>query len=147
MELSFDTILNAIGLIFGGSAIGGLLTWKITRRKAMADAATAEAEAEQKKAEAEQEKQNYYQQIIDDISKDRDYYKAERDEMRTKLDSVFDELRELKKVGEEERQSLRMTIDSLNAKVDSMIPNLCFRKGCISRITTERCVTAKKTKK
>ena len=149
MEITIDTILNVAGLIFGGGALGGLLTWKFTRRKAMADAETAEAEAEQKKAEAEQERQNYYQQIIDDISKDRDYYKQERDELRGKLDNVFDELRELKKTGEEERANLRTTIDTLTHRVDSMIPLLCFNKECQMRVSTnESCAAkAKKQKK
>jgi len=147
MEITIDTILNVAGLIFGGGALGGLLTWKFTRRKAMADAETAEAEAEAKKAEAEQERQNYYQQIIDDISKDRDYYKQERDELRGKLDNVFDELRELKKTGEEERASLRTTIDTLTRRVDSMIPLLCFNKECQMRIATnETCAANKKRK-
>ena len=137
MEITIDTILNVAGLIFGGGALGGLLTWRFTRRKAMADAESTEAEAEAKKAEAEQERQNYYQQIIDDISKDRDYYKQERDELRGKLDNVFDELRKLKKTGEEERASLRTTIDTLTRRVDSMIPYLCFNKECLKRITSE----------
>lgn len=147
MEITIDTILNIAGLIFGGGALGGLLTWKFTRRKAMADADSAEAEAEAKKAEAEQERQNYYQQIIDDISKDRDYYKQERDELRGKLDNVFEELRELKKTGEEERASLRTTIDTLTRRVDSMIPYLCFNKECHMRIasdTSDKCPKRKK---
>lgn len=151
MEITIDTILNVAGLIFGGGALGGLLTWRFTRRKAQAEAIEAEAEAEQKKAEAEQERQNYYQQIIDDIAKDRDYYKTERDNLRQKLDSIAQEVSEIKRTGEEERSRLQLTIESLTQKVDSMEPKLCYRMECPNRLaaTDIKCIknTAKKKEK
>ena len=52
MEIGLDTILNIGGWLLGGGSIGGILTWRFTRRKAKAEALEAEAEAEQKKAEA-----------------------------------------------------------------------------------------------
>ena len=65
MEITFDSIINLFGLFIGGGSIVSLVTWKIARRKAVAEAKQAEAvatqaEAEAKKAEAEalQEKQN-----------------------------------------------------------------------------------------
>ena len=85
MEL-FDSFTNILSLLFGGSLIS-IVTWKFARRKAAAEAKQAEAEAKQaeaeakqKEAEAAQEKQEYYQRMVDDIAKDRDYYKGERDE-------------------------------------------------------------------
>lgn len=97
MEITIDTILNIGGLLLGGGSLGGLLTWRFTRRKANADAISAEAEAEQKKAEAEQELQNYYKHIIDDIAKDRDYYKHDRDELRSRLDLMEEQVRGLQR--------------------------------------------------
>ena len=83
-----SSIPDWLSLLFGGSIIS-IVTWKFARRKAAADALRAEAEAKQaeaeaKKAEAEamKEKQDYYQQMAEDLSKDRDYYKHERDEYR-----------------------------------------------------------------
>lgn len=136
MEITIDTILTVGGWLFGGGALGGLLTWRFTRRKAKAEALEAEAEAEQKKAEAEQERQNYYQQIIDDIAKDRDYYKTERNELRGRLDSITQEVSEIKRTGEEERSRLQLTIESLTQKVDSMEPKLCYMEDCPNRMAS-----------
>lgn len=98
-----ETILNILGYVSGG----GLLvfaTWKFAKRKAAAEAKQAEAVAKQAEAEAERaraqamlEKQNYYQQMADDISKDRDYYKQERDEMRRTIKSYDERIDELER--------------------------------------------------
>lgn len=88
MDISIDTILTIAGWIFGGGAIGGVLTWKYTRRKAKAEAESAEAETAEKK-------QDYYQQVIEDIAHDRDYYKGERNELRGRLDEMDNKFREL----------------------------------------------------
>ena len=126
MEITIDTILNVVGWLFGGGALGGLLTWRFTRRKAKAEALEAEAEAEQKKAEAEQERQNYYQQIIDDIAKDRDYYKNERNELRGRLDSMAETIR-----------VLQTEVAKNGRKLDCLRPFLCGRTGCKDRICVE----------
>ena len=65
----FDSITNILSLLFGGSVIS-IVTWRYARRK-------AEAEAKQAEAEAKKGDQDYYQQMIDDVAKDRDYYKKE----------------------------------------------------------------------
>ena len=126
MEITLDTILNIGGWLFGGGALGGLLTWRFTRRKAKADAISAEAEAEAEKAKAEQERQNYYQQIIDDIAKDRDYYKQERDELRGRLDSMAATIRDL-----------QMEVAKNGRKLECLRPFLCGRSGCKDRICVE----------
>lgn len=140
MEITIDTILNVAGLIFGGGAFGGLLTWRFTRRKAQAEAIEAEAEAEQKKAEAEQERQNYYQQIIDDIAKDRDYYKQERDELRCRLDSM-----------EEQVRGLQRDVARNGRMVESLRPFMCADLACKLRkrvtISEEGEISEEKPKK
>ena len=123
MEISIDTILNIGGWLFGGGALGGLLTLRFTRRKAQAEAIEAEAEAEQKKAEAEQERQNYYQQIIDDIAKDRDYYKTERDELRGRLDSMEGQVRDLQR-----------DVARNGRVVESLRPFICTDLSCKKRL-------------
>ena len=95
MEI-FESVTNMLSLLFGGSLIS-IVTWKFARRKADAEAKKAEAEAKAAEAEAQQEKQNYYQQIIDDIAKDRDYYKRDRDEQRTRMDDMDVKFRELQR--------------------------------------------------
>ena len=75
----FDSITNILSLLFGGSVIS-IVTWRYARRK-------AEAEAKQAEAEAKKGDQDYYQQMMDDIAKDRDYYKKERDCMRDTIKS------------------------------------------------------------
>ena len=123
MEISIDTILNIGSWLFGGGALGGLLTWRFTRRKAKAEAIEAEAEAEQKKAEAEQERQNYYQQLIEDIAKDRDYYKSERDELRGRLDSMEGQVRDLQR-----------DVARNGRVVESLRPFICTDLSCKKRL-------------
>lgn len=124
MEL-FDSFTNILSLLFGGSLIS-IVTWKFARRKAAAEAKQAEAvakqaeaEAEQKKAEAEQERQNYYQQIIDDIAKDRDYYKHERDEYRETIKGYDVRI-----------DALERTVARNGRMVESMRPFTCADLNC-----------------
>lgn len=119
MDISIDTILNIGGWLFGGGALGGILTWKFTRRKAKAEADTAEAEADQ-------ERQNYYQQLIDDLAKDRDYYKSSRDELRSRQDATDEKIREL-----------QMEVAKNGRKLECLRPFLCGRSGCKERICVE----------
>ena len=141
MEITIDTLLNIAGLV-GSGGVGGFFVWKWQRRKAKAEAETAEVNMAK-------EVQDIYQQalkdkdeevadknrIIDELREDRDRYKKNSEEMREKLENVIRELKEIKQTGEDERAKLQMTIDTLTHKVDSMEPNLCFRKDCIDRIS------------
>lgn len=114
-----------LSLLFGGSLIS-VITWRFARQKAAAEAKEAEAhakqaEAEAKKAEAEaqQEKQNYYQQIIDDMMKDRDYYKGERDEYRAVIRQSNERMDQL------ERNQARQ-----GRMIEAMRPFLCADLSC-----------------
>ena len=62
MEITLEAIISVIGLLAGGTGIGGFFVWKYTKRKAQAEAKQAEAEAAKAEAEVSTEKQNYYQQ-------------------------------------------------------------------------------------
>jgi chromosome segregation ATPase len=83
----FDSISNILSLLFGGSVIS-IFTWKIARRKANAEATQAEIEA----AKA---KQDYYQQMMEDLSKDRDYWKHSYEEMRDIIRKYDERIAEL----------------------------------------------------
>ena len=117
----FESITNILSLLFGGSLIS-IVTWKFARRKADAEAKKAEAEAKAAEAEAQQEKQIYYQQIIDDIAKDRDYYKRDRDEQRTRMDEMDVKFRELQR---DVARNARM--------VEAMRPLMCADLKCKMR--------------
>ena len=114
----FESITNILSLLFGGSVIS-IVTWRFARRKAYAEAKQAEAEARKAEAEAQQEKQNYYQQIIDDIAKDRDYYKHERDEYRETIKGYDVRI-----------DALERTVARNGRMVESMRPFTCADLSC-----------------
>lgn len=107
----FESVSNILSLLFGGSVIS-IFTWKIARRKANAEATQAEIEA----AKA---KQDYYQQMMEDLSKDRDYWKHSYEEMRDII-RKYDE-----RIAELERQVARNS-----RQVANMRPFVCGNLQC-----------------
>ena len=132
MEMEIGSITDILSLLFGGSVIS-IVTWKFARRKANAEAKQAEAEARKAEAEAQQEKQNYYQQIIDDIAKDRDYYKQERDELRANLDKLTRSVIEWKQQTEQTIDELRMKVARNDRRLDAVRHMLCEDMACKRR--------------
>lgn len=112
MDIQLDAILNIAEWLFGGAALGGLATWGYTRRKAKAEAELTEADVTEKK-------QDYYQRIIEDVSKDRDYYKEERNELRGRLDDMDNKFREL-----------QFEVARNGRMVELMRPFLCTNLKC-----------------
>ena len=123
MEITLEAIISIVGLLAGGTGIGGFMVWKYTKRKAQAEGKQAEAEAAKAEAEAATEKQNYYQQIIDDVAKDRDYYKQERDEYRMTI-----------KRYDERINHLERAVARNGRMVEAMRPFLCGDMKCQRRI-------------
>lgn len=123
MEITLEAIISIVGLLAGGTGIGGFFVWKYTKRKAQAEAKQAEAEAAKAEAEAATEKQNYYQQIIDDVAKDRDYYKQERDEYRMTI-----------KRYDERINHLERAVARNGRMVEAMRPFMCGDLKCPNRI-------------
>ena len=132
MEI-LDSLTNILSLLFGGSLIS-VITWKFARRKAYAEAKQAEAEARKAEAEAQQEKQNYYQQIIDDIAKDRDYYKQAYQDMRERTDKLAKSVTDWRLESEDERMTLKRDVMRLGRKVDAMTPFMCGDLKCKKRV-------------
>ena len=73
MEITLDSIIGILGLLFGGGAVGGIFTWRWQRAKAKAEAKQAEVEVTEKEAEAKakeiemaQKVQDTYQQMLED---------------------------------------------------------------------------------
>lgn len=129
MEISISDIISVASLLLGGGGIGWFFSWKFTRRKEL-------AEAEQAETTAAKEMQDMYQQLIDDVKKDRadqreyieelkadrNHLRQERNELRDRLDSTDARIREL-----------QISVDRNEAQIKKMLPFLCFVQGCKKR--------------
>lgn len=128
-----------LSLLFGGSLIS-VITWRFARQKAAAEAKEAEAKAKQAEAEAEKakaealiEKQNYYQQMVKDVTKDRDYYKQDRDEQRDKLDKLSRSVIEWKRETDQTIDDLRRQVARNGRQMEAMRPFMCADLKCKKR--------------
>jgi hypothetical protein len=149
MEISLESIISLVGLLSGGGAIGGLLSWKYARKKAKAEALQAEAEAEKAKVETSQATaemmktiQDGYQQMISDMKANLDEQKqyseeqniAEIKEDRVHLRKERDELRKRQDDLEETVRNLQFRVARNCRMVEFMRPFLCGREGCAIRV-------------
>ena len=50
MEITLESIISLVGLLLGGTGIGGFFFWKQKKRKELAEARLAEAEAKLKES-------------------------------------------------------------------------------------------------
>lgn len=130
MEITFADIISVISLLLGGGGVGYLLSWRYNRRK-------EKAEVEQAETTAAKEMQDMYQQLIEDVKRDRDEQKTyivelkedrqhlrqERDDLRTRLEQV-----------EEMVHSLQIAVARNGRMVEAMRPMLCGRRGCKDRV-------------
>ena len=123
MEITLEAIISIVGLLAGGTGIGGFFVWKYTKRKAQAEAKQAEAEAAKAESEAANDKLDYYQKIIDGVARDRDYYKQERDEYRMTI-----------KRYDERINHLERAVARNGRMVEAMRPFLCGDMKCQRRI-------------
>lgn len=123
MEVTFGDIISAITMLLGGGGIGWFLTYKYAVQKEAAGAA--------------KEMQDMYQEMVEDVKRDRDEQKTyivelkedrkhlrqERDELRNRLDQVEERIRDLQ------------TAVARNGRmVEAMRPFLCGRRGCKDRM-------------
>ena len=122
MEITIDTLISLLGLFIGGGG-GAFFTWRYMRRKAKAEAIQAEVEAAK-------EKQDYYQQIIEDVAKDRDYYKGERDEVRERMDKMARSFMDWRMEADKDRMEMKLEIARLGRKVEVMAPFMCGDLQC-----------------
>lgn len=123
MEITLEAIISIVGLLAGGTGIGGFFVWKYTKRKAQAEAKQAEAEAAKAESEAANDKLDYYQKIIDGVARDRDYYKQERDEYRMTI-----------KRYDERINHLERAVARNGRMVEAMRPFLCGDLKCPNRV-------------
>ena len=101
------TWIELLSLLIGTSGLTGLIvsivTLKYARSKAESEAKSAEAGAQGAQAEADMKRQDYYQEIIEDMEKDRQRMKVVRDEQETYINELKDDLKRRK----EEKEMLR----------------------------------------
>lgn len=101
MEITLEAIISLIGLFVGGSG-GAFFMWKYQRKKAKAEAETAEVDAakelqdmyQQMLADAKADREDRKVQI-EELRQERDHYKSDRNELRERLDDMDKKMRDL----------------------------------------------------
>ena len=139
MEISFDTLISFLGLLLGGGS-GAFFTWRYMRRKAKAEAVTAEIDAakelqdmyQQMLSDAKNDREDR-KQTIDELRAERDRYKQERNEMQDRFDKLEKSLRDMKKEYQSEKDETDRKIAMLGRKVEAMRPFLCGDLSCKKR--------------
>ena len=139
MEITLDAIISLLGLFIGGGG-GAFFTWRYLRRKAKAEAVTAEIDATK-------DMQDMYQQMLEDAKKDRedrreqveelrtdrDHYKQERDELRDKMEQLTRSFLDWRIEADNDRSKMKMDIAKLGRKVETMVPFMCGNLTCKDR--------------
>ena len=110
------------------------------RRKAKAEAVTAEVDAAK-------DMQDMYQQMLEDakkdredrreqveeLRKDRDHYKQERNELRDRMEKLMHSFMEWRVEADNDRSKMKMDIAKLGRKVETMVPFMCGNLTCKDR--------------
>lgn len=136
MEITLDAIISLLGLFVGGGG-GAFFTWRYLRRKAKAEAVTAEIDATK-------DMQDMYQQMLEDAKRDRedrreqveelradrDHYKQERNELREKMEQLTRSFMDWRLEADNDRSKMKMEIARLGRKVEAMAPFMCGDLSC-----------------
>ena len=125
---NLEAIISILGLLLGGSG-GAFFTWRFMRRKAKAEAVTAEVDAakdlqdmyQQMLADAKIDREDRKQQI-DELRQERDHYKSDRNELRTKLEETDGKI-----------HKLELDLVRLSKIVEGLRPFLCADLNCQNR--------------
>lgn len=132
-----NTLIEVLGLVLGGGGIGYLFTIGYARTKARGEARSAENEATKAV-------QDVYQELIEDIKRDREdkkVYINELKEDRNHLRSDRDELRKenikmckATKQLQEDFQEMKREVARQGRKLGYLSPFICSRMECTDRI-------------
>ena len=139
MEITLDSILSLLGLFIGGGG-GAFFTWRYMRRKAKAEAVTAEVDAakdmqdlyQQMLADTKEEREDRKKQI-DELRGERDHYKDERNELRDKMEQLTRSFMDWRIEADNDRSKMKMDIAKLGRKVETMVPFMCGNLTCKDR--------------
>ena len=148
MEITLDSIIGILGLLFGGGALGGICTWRWQRERAKAEAKEKQAEAKSAEIDMVQKVQDTYQQIIDDKQKevednhrliaelrsDRDHYKQGYLEFRELVEQLQKDFSKFRRETEDERDKMKRDIARNGRQLECMRPFLCGREECAIRV-------------
>lgn len=136
MEITLEAIISFIGLFVGGGA-GAFFTWRYQRKKAKAEAESAEVDAAK-------ELQDLYQQMladskterddrkaqIEELRAERDHYKSDRNELRDRMEQMARSFMDWRLEADNDRSQMKMSIAKLGRKVEMMAPFLCGDLTC-----------------
>ena len=125
MEITLDAIISLIGLFVGGGG-GAFFMWRYQRKKAKAEAESAEIDAAK-------ELQGMYQTMLADANKyledardkvdglrqERDHYKQDRNELRERLDETDAKIRDL-----------QINVARNGRQIEMMRPFICTKLDC-----------------
>ena len=132
MEITLDSIIGILGLLFGGGALGGIFTWRWQRKKAKAEAQTEEvnmAKAVQDTYQEMLEDKNKEvadnQRLIAELREDRDHYKKGYVEMRDEVEKLSKDFYDFKRDTEAERQKMKRDIARNTRIAESSRPFMC----------------------
>ena len=139
MEISLEAIISLVGLFVGGGG-GAFFTWRFMRRKAKAEAESAEIDAakdlqdmyQQMLSDAKQDREDRKLQM-DELRQERDRYKDERNELRNSIEKLEDSLRKMRSEYQTEKAETDRKIAQLGRKVEAMRPFLCGDLLCKKR--------------
>lgn len=139
MEITLDAIISLLGLFIGGGG-GAFFTWRYLRRKAKAEAVTAEVDAakdmqdmyQQMLEDAKKDREDRREQV-DELRKDRDHYKQERNELRDKMEQLTRSFMDWRIEADNDRSKMKMDIAKLGRKVETMVPFMCGNLACKDR--------------
>ena len=155
MEITLEAIISLIGLFIGGGG-GAFFTWRYMRRKAKAEAVTAEVDAakdmqdlyQQMLADTKSEREDRKTQI-EELRAERDHYKDERNELRDRMEKLTRSFMEWRLEADNDRSKMKMDIAKLGRKVETMIPFMCGNLTCKDRqrVVLSEDGTLKKKKK
>ena len=157
MEITLEAIISLVGLFVGGGG-GAFFTWRYLRRKAKAEAVTAEVDAakdmqdlyQQMLADTKEEREDRKKQI-EELRDERDHYKDERNDLREKVEKLTRSFMDWRLEADNDRSKMKMDIAKLGRKVETMVPFMCGNLTCTDRqrvvLSEDGTVRPKKTSK
>ena len=132
MEITLDSIIGILGLLFGGGALGGIFTWRWQRKKAKAEAQTEEMnmakavqDTYQEMLEDKNKEVEDNHRLIAELREDRDHYKKGYVEMRDEVEKLSKDFYDFKRDTQNERQKMKSDIARNTRIAESSRPFMC----------------------
>lgn len=137
--LDVSGIVSVLGLLLGGSG-GAFFTWRYMKRKAKAEAFSAEISAAKELQELYQSflgqaKTDFEERKtqVEELRDERDHYKRDRNELRDRLEKLEKTLHDLQSEYSRKKNETDRKIAQLGRKVEVMRPFLCGDMTCKRR--------------